>query len=206
VSSTRSQDTDGQRSGSTKITPSRPGSKTARPEVRKQIPPRDDPSHAGASTSGARARTVHPRSRTSHRWQARTRDSPRAPRNPGTPLSPRASMLLVRGRRDPGQLPCSWPLTATPVTVGRTVKQCPPLRPPLATPWHRCNYNRVIIPDRHAWRKGNSRNNTFSTTQRACDALTLSSEESGTAEQVAGFSAASSPHAGSRTGTPRPGV
>jgi hypothetical protein len=165
-----------------------------------------DPSPADASASGAHARRAHPRSRTSLRSPTRTRDSPHERHSRDIPLSPRASMLLFRGRRDPGQLPCSWPLTATPVTVGRTVKQCPPLRPPLATPWHRCNYNRVIIPDRHAWRKGNSRNNTFSTTQRACDALTLSSEESGTAEQVAGFSAASSPHPGSRTGTPRPGV
>jgi hypothetical protein len=30
--------------------------------------------------------------------------------------------------------------------------------PPLATPWHRCNYNRVIIHDRLVLRKGENPN------------------------------------------------
>ena len=101
-----------------------------RADLRKRKQQCDDPSHAGAAAAGAHALTGRPRSRTSRRSPARTRGSPRAPRSRGTPLSPRASMRRARGRRDQGQLPCSWPSTAIPVLVGRTVKRSPPVRLP----------------------------------------------------------------------------
>jgi hypothetical protein len=48
--------------------------------------------------------------------------------------------------------------------------------PPLATPWHRCNYNRVIITDPHAWRKRESWICRFLATSRDSRVLTLSNQ------------------------------
>ena len=116
---------------------------------------------AGAA---ARARRVLPRSRTSRRWPARTRGSPRARHSPGRLPWPPAWTRHAPGRRGRDRPPCSWPSTASRGPGGRTtVKRRPPVRLPSPSKWHLCNYSCVnyscvIILDPPGGCKGQYRN------------------------------------------------